>query len=109
MMWFAKEITTDKEGFISEVPPAKVVKDGRKWNFSFLYNKNSSGGIYNNDSTRISDDCRGYFCCLTLIRDNTIDNKYNTVNPAKQIKYNETDFFIFKYQILEQSGFTGNL
>lgn len=43
-MWFSPEVLTDNENFLSEIPPARVIKDGRKWNFSYLFNKNSRGG-----------------------------------------------------------------
>lgn len=109
MMWYSPEILTDKDGFISEIPPARVIQDGRKWNFSFLFNKNSSGGIYNTDPNQIADDCRGYYCAITLVRDNTDANKYGTINNAKRILYNELDNIILKFALVEQSGFTENL
>lgn len=109
MLWFSPEITTDKDGFVSEIPPAKVIKDGRKWNFNFLSNRNSSGGIYSTNPNQISDICMGYFCAVTLVRDNSDALKYNSTNDAKRIKYNEADLFIFKYVFVESSGFTSNL
>lgn len=109
MKWFSQEVTTDKEGFISEVPPIRVVKDGRKWNFGFLANKNSKGGIYSNDPSQISDQCQGYYCAITLVRDNTNNNIYNSSNNDKRIMYNQLDLILFKFCMVEESGFTENL
>jgi hypothetical protein len=109
MMWFSPEVTTDKEGFLSEIPPKRVVKDGRKWNFSFLFDKNSKGGLFNNDSTVMSPDTRGYYINFILSRDNTIDLKYGTIDPSKRTKYNEMDMVICKFALAEQSGMTENL
>lgn len=109
VMWFSPEVTTDKDGFISEVPPATVKKDGRKWNFPFLSNRNSKGGIYSNNPSQISDICQGYYCAVTLVRDNTDGLKYNTIDNAKRVIYSELDFLIFKFAFVEESGFTGNL
>lgn len=108
-MWFATEITTDKVGFVSEVPPAKVKQDGRKWNFEFLSNKNSKGGIYSTDKNQISDQCIGYFCNITLVRDNTDSLKYNTIDNVKRVQYSELDLLIFKFVPVQESGFVENV
>lgn len=107
--WYCPEIVTDNPGFLSEVPPAKVIQDGRKWNFSFLYDKNSRGGLYNRDPNQIGADCRGYFCSLTMMRDNTDALKVGTIDPAKQIKISQLDLIIIKYVFCEESGMTENL
>lgn len=108
-LWFSPEVVTDKAGFLSEIPPVRVIKDGPKFNASFLYDKNSRGGLFNNDPAVISPDCRGYYCAVTLVRDNTQALKYGTIDEAKRIEYSELDMIIAKFNFVEQSGFTENL
>ena len=110
-MWFSPEdgVVTDSPVFSSEIPPARVIKDGRKWNASFLYDKNSRGGLFNNDPAVISPDCRGYYCAVTLVRDNTLNLAYNTIDNSKRVQSSELDLIIAKFNFIESSGMTENL
>ncbi len=81
----------------------------RKWNSSFLFDKNSRGGLYGNNPRTAGTPARGYWIACTFVRDNTTNLVYNSVNPAKMTKFGELDFFIFKYAISESSGMTLNL
>lgn len=101
--WFAFKIETDKPNSLSEIPPKRVKNDGRKWNASFLRNINSVGGLFNGALLN------GYWCAITLVRDNTINDQYNSVNPDKQKEYDELDSIIVKFISTEQSGFTENM
>lgn len=109
MMWFAAEVTTDKSTFVSEVPPIRWKKSNGKWNSSFLNNKNSRGGLYGNGSNGVADDTRGKIIAITLVRDNTIDLQYGSVNNVKRNSYNELDSIFSKCSFIEESGFTENL
>jgi hypothetical protein len=102
-MWFVHDVTTDKPGYRSEIPPIKVKKDGRKWNASFLGNINSRAGLYADERPR------GEYVAVTLVRDNTQALAYNTVDNAKRVLYDEIDQIITKFSMPEQSGMTGNL
>lgn len=102
-MWYASKVETDKPNTISEIPPIKVKKDGRKWNAPFQKNINSIGGLFNGSVLS------GYWCAITLVRDNTIQNQYNSINPDKQKEYDELDNIIIKFGLAEQSGFTENI
>lgn len=108
-MFFIHKVSTDKLGFESEVPPIRVKKWERKWNSSFLFDKNSRGGLYGNNPRTAGTPARGYWIACTFVRDNTTNLVYNSVNPAKMTKFGELDFFIFKYAISESSGMTLNL
>lgn len=109
MMWFVKEVTTDKAGFLSEIPPVRFKKENRVWSGSFLYNKNSRGGLYGNDRFSVAEDTRGTYIKVLLVRDNTDALKYGTIDMAKRLKYNEIDLILVKAVVVEQTGFTGNL
>lgn len=102
-LWYAAEVTTDKMGFISEIPVIKVVRDRQKMNASFLRDKNSIGGLYN------GREASGYHTLVALIRDNTDAGKYGTIDSAKRTKYSTLNMVIFKYVFGEQAGFETNL
>lgn len=102
-MWFAAHVSNEIDTFESEVPPKRVKQDRNKWNFSFLNDKNSRGGLYNGRSSS------GYYLAVTLVRDNTLALAYNTTDDAKRVEYSELDLVFFKMKINEQSGFTSNL
>ncbi len=108
-MWFASKVSVDNADFESEIPPIRWKKKMDKWNGEFLCDKNSRGGLYGNDPRTAGKKPRGYFCAVTLIRDNTNSNIYNSVNDAKRVLFDELDLIISKASIAEQSGFTGNL
>lgn len=108
-MWFLKKVVTDKEGFESEVPPIRFKKKERKWNASFLFDKNSRGGLYGTDKRVAGTPARGYHIDCTFVRDNTDNLIYNSVNASKMTKFGELDMFLFKSAISEQSGFTENV
>lgn len=101
--FYAKEITTENINFKSEIPPSRWVRDRDKWNASFLGNINSRGGLYGDDKAR------GYFTKILFVRDNTNALQYNTVNSAKRTAYSELDQILFKFKVIEQSGFTENV
>jgi len=108
-MWFAKEVTTSYPNFISEVPPIRVKKDNGKWNAGFLFNKNSRAGLYGNTKERVAEPPRGKYILVTMVKDNTDQLKYGTIDNAKRTEYNELNYTFFKFQLVEQSGFTENL
>lgn len=108
-LWFIHKVTTDKPGFESEIPPIRWKKKERKSNASFLFDKNSRGGLYGTNKRTAGTQARGYYIACVFIRDNTDALKYDTVNPAKMTKFGELDMIIFKQEFSEQSGYTGNL
>lgn len=104
MMFYASKVTTGKTNFLSEIPPIRVKEhQNNKWNASFLNNINSRGGLYN------GENARGYFTAVTLIRDNTDNLKYGTIDENKRRKFSELDEIIIKFEVVEQSGYTNNL
>lgn len=107
--WYAKKVSVDNPSFESEIPPIRVNKVMDKFNASFLCDKNSRGGLYSTDVNVSGKKPRGYFCAITLVRDNTIDNQYNSINNAKRILFDELDLIITKYSFAENSGMTNNL
>lgn len=108
-MWFASKVTVDDTTFESEIPPIRWEKRMDKWNAEFLCDKNSRGGLFGNDPRTSGKKPRGYFCAVTLVRDNTDALKYLTTNDAKRVLFDELDLIISKASFAEQSGFTGNL
>lgn len=108
-MWFVSKVVTDKAGFESEVPPIRVKKTERKWNASFLFDKNSRGGLFGTNPRVAGTPARGYYIGVTLCRDNTDNLIYNSVNTDKMSKFGELDMILFKYFKSEQSGYTENL
>ncbi len=108
-MWFVSKVITDKVGFESEIPPIKFKQWERKWNASFLFDKNSRGGLHGTNTRFAATPARGYWIAVTFVRDNTDGLIYNSVNSVKMTKFGELDFFIFKYSLSEQSGMTNNL
>lgn len=109
MMWFVAEVRTENPNFISEIPPIKVKRSNGKWNAAFLYNKNSSAGLYGNGNGRLAEEARGFYVKILFVRDNTDSLKYNTIDNSKRILYNETNNIFLKWQNLEQSGFSENI
>lgn len=108
-MWFAAKVSVDDSNFESEIPPIRWKKTMDKWNAEFLCDKNSIGGLYGNNPRISGKKPRGYVCGITLVRDNTDSNIYNSINNAKRIIFDELDLIITKYSYAEQSGFTNNL
>lgn len=108
MLWFAEKVITDNPNFISEIPPIKWKRNNNKWNASFLYNKNSRAGLHGNGSDGVVQDSRGYYVGVTLVRDNTDQLKYGTIDNTKRVKYNELDLVFAKFQFIEQTGFVEN-
>lgn len=101
--FFVEEVTTDQDGYRSEIPPIKFKKSERKYNGAFLGNINSRAGLFGGELPR------GYYISVLLVRDNTINNQYLTINNDKRVLYSELDSFLFKFFISEQSGYTENL
>jgi hypothetical protein len=108
-MWYVTEVTTGKENFRSEIPPIRWKGSERKWNAAFLCNANGRGGLYGNQNNHAGEPPRGKAISVTFVRDNTDALKYNTTDNAKRVKYDETDLFLFKFVLSEQSAFTENL
>lgn len=108
-MFFATKVTTDKAGFESEIPPIRWKKTERKWNASFLFDKNSRGGLFGTDSRVAGTVARGYAVGVTLVRDNTDQLVYNSVNTNKMSKFGELDMILIKYNYSAQSGYDENL
>lgn len=109
IMWFAKSVKIDDTTFESEIPPIRWKKTMDKWNAEFLCDKNSRGGLYGSDSRVSGKKPRGYFCAVTLIRDNTDALIYNSTNDVKRVAFDELDLVISKASFAEQSGMTGNV
>lgn len=106
--WFVSKVSTDNPNFDSEIPPIRWKKTENKYNAEFLFDKNSAGGLYGNGGRVAGTNARGYFCLVTMVRDNTDALKYGTINPAKRIIFDELDFIIFKSMYSAQSGFIEN-
>lgn len=102
-MWFVHSVTTDDSNFISEVPPIRVKRSNDKWNFAFLNDINSKGGLYN------GRNARSYYVNVLLVKDNSINLLYNTIDNQKRIQYNELDEILIKTMVSEQAGFTANV
>jgi hypothetical protein len=103
-MFFASKVSTEMSQFISEIPPKRFKQDqDGKWNAAFLNNVNSRGGLYSGTKP-IS-----YFVKATLVRDNTLDLVYGSIDNAKRIGYSELDTILIKFSVSEQSGFQNNL
>ena len=107
--WYVAKVTTDNPNFESEVPSVRVKLWERHYNGSFLFDKNSRGGLYGVSKRVAGTPARGYFAAVTFIRDNTIADQYNSVNPAKMTKFGELDFVLFKSMYSAQSGLNDNL
>ena len=108
-MFFATKVITDKVGFESEIPPIRWKKTERKWNASFLFDKNSRGGLYGTDPRVAGTVARGYFVGVVLCRDNTTNLIYNSTNINKMSSFGELDMILIKYNFSEQSGYDQNL
>jgi hypothetical protein len=103
-MFFASKVSTEMSQFISEIPPKRFKQDqDGKWNAAFLNNVNSKGGLYSGTKP-IS-----YFIKATLVRDNSLDLVYGSIDNAKRIEYSETDSVIIKFTVSAQSGLSENL
>lgn len=108
-LWFSPEISTDNVNFTSEIPVVRWARNNRKINASFLFNKNSAGGLFGNNKTIVAEDTRGFFVTVLLIRDNTDAFKYGTTDNEKRTIYSELDTIMIKFANVEQSGFTQNV
>lgn len=108
-MYFVSKVKVDETSFDSEIPPIRWKKTEDKWNASFLFDKNSRGGLYGTDTLIAGKPPRGYHCAVTFVRDNTIGLQYGTIDDAKRILFDELDLIISKYSISEQSGFSSNV
>lgn len=102
-MYYAKIVETDNPNFLSEIPPIRFTKVGRKWNAHFLGNLKSREGLWGDEMPR------GYYVAVTFCRDNTDQLKYGTIDRNLQVQYDELDEFLSKFMLSEQSGFTENL
>lgn len=103
--FFVTEVETDKVGFSSEIPAVRFKKTERKWNAHFLYNKNGRGGIYGTDVNTAGESARGYFIKITLVRDNTLNLAYNTIDVTKQSANGNLDMVLIKFLTSDSSGF----
>lgn len=108
-MFFVSKVTTDSSTFESEIPAIKFKKTENKWNASFLFDKNSRGGLYGTDKRVAGKPARGYFIKTTFVRDNTDNLKYGTIDNAKRTAPGKLDMILFKYIKSEQSGFENNV
>lgn len=98
VMWFAEKVTIDNKNFYSEIPPVRVKRKLDKWNAEFLRDVNSRGGLYE------GKPCEGYECVITLVRDNSVNLQYKTIDRTKMGLADETDFFLVKYVFVDSSG-----
>ena len=108
-MFFVSKVTTDSSTFESEIPAIRFKKTENKWNASFLFDKNSRGGLYGTDKRVAGKPARGYFIKTTFVRDNTDNLKYGTIDNAKRTAPGKLDMILFKYIKSEQSGFESNV
>lgn len=108
-MWFSPEIRTENVKFVSEIPAVKWKRSNGKWNANFLFNKNSRSGLFGNSKDSVGETTRGYFIAVTLMKDNTDELKYGTIDNNKRVAYNELDLIFSKFSLIEQTGFDGNL
>ena len=67
---------------------------------SYLSNKNSIGGLFGKNSAQ------GYFAKIILVRDNTLNLAYNSIDNKKRALFDSMDEIINKFMLSEQSGFT---
>lgn len=109
MMWFSPQIQTENAKFVSELPPIRFKRENGKWGASFLFNKNSRSGLYGNSKDAVGEDTRGYFIAITLMRDNTQENKYLSIDDSKRVLYSELDLIFTKWANVEATGMTENL
>jgi hypothetical protein len=108
LMMYAVDILTENINFASEIPAARWKRREDKWNANFLCNKNAIGGLYGIDNRAQSDETRGYYIKVLLVKDNTLNLAYNVFDNRKREKYNDLDFILIKYISSEQSGFENN-
>lgn len=101
--FFSPYVETDKDNYLSEITPIRVKRHGRKWNAAFMGNKNSREGLFG------SIPPRGFYCKFLLIKDNTINDEYGSINNTKRTIYNEMDEIIVKFVMSESSGMTENV
>lgn len=103
-MFYVAEVTSQDANFRSEIPPVKwKASEADKWNGSFLKNINSRGGLYEGEKAK------GYFFKVLFVRDNTLNLAYNSKNEDKMTAFSQLNLIIFKFLVVEQSGFTQNL
>lgn len=107
--WFSKEVTTSLPNFISEIPPIKWKRENEKWSAGFLFNKNSRSGLYGNSKDFVQQETRGEWINCILIKNNTDQLKYNTIDNANRVLYNELGDIIVKFTLVEQTGMTENV
>lgn len=107
--WFVTDVRVDNPTYKSMIPPVRFKKTENKWNAEFLCNINGRGGLYGIDKRVAGEGPRGYYCAVTLVRDNTQNLAYNTIDNAKKIIFDELDLVISKFMFSEQSGFLNNL
>ena len=109
-MWFAAKVTVDNPTFQSIIPPKRCNnKTENKWDANFLCDINSRGGLYGSDKRVAGTKPSGYFCAVTLVRDNTNNLIYNSTNDLKRTAFDELDLIISKFLFSEESGYTSNL
>jgi len=97
--FFSSKVETDKPGYLSEIVPAKVKQFQRKWNAPFMGNKNSERGLYGTELPS------GYYIKILLIKDNKINDIYNSIDNTKRTAFNELDQVLIKYANRYESGF----
>jgi len=102
-LFFVSKVTTDKPNFESEIPPKKVKLIYNKFNAAFLSNKNSRTGLYGNETAR------GYEINVLFTRNNSVNLEYGSIDNGLREAYSELGNILFKFQVIEQSGFSGNL
>lgn len=102
-LWYARSVVTNKQDFISEIPPSAWEQMGEKWSASFMGNKNSAEGLFGDTMP-----C-GYFCRVLLVRDNSDSLKYNTIDDSKRVRYSELDLISAKMSSNESAAFVTNV
>lgn len=100
MMYYVVAVETSDPNFSSEIPPKRIAHHQKKWNASFLMNKNSRKGLYEGEAAR------DYYITVTFKRDNTDALKYGSIDNVKRVKFDVLSMILFNFQIVEPSGFT---
>ncbi len=95
--WFADRITSSL-GHTSRLPPAfaKKLTEG-KFDCHFLMDERKD--LYN------GPQLRGNWLRVRMVRDNSVNYGWNTIDPAKQVMYSEFDRIIARFQFSEQSAY----
>ncbi len=89
VMWYVVDVNTDDISYISEIPPVRFKRVANRWNAGFLGNINSRNGLYNGQLPS------GYWAEVTLVRDQSVSNQYNSIDNGKREAFSELDMVVY--------------